>query len=312
MQDSGSEETDYTKPVAFDFLKSDNKTVSSFIQLIYEGKQIAITKESSDPEVPARTYYMKDIDDVFGLIEATSLIQPQNDHQMAYVTDLDLLLINFENKTGGQDIATVTTKRVEDEVMKNDTESLPRVTYETLLNNIRQNTGSFFQSRSAYLDNSNSGLVAYSKGRNNFYTPERPYYLQTEVFTGSDGNTITGLSLQVQDGSLPSKKLLGITKIENNKFLALITDNQLNNPKFYFRNELEDEESYYTSSEGVEYRRYSLCVIGENQDGALEFYEPDEKVFVTTIDNCVFASEEYSKWVPRMENTQNLISSFFI
>ncbi|KMQ72533.1 hypothetical protein, partial [Chryseobacterium koreense] len=158
LQDSGSEETDYTKPVAFDFLKSDNKTVSSFIQLIYEGKQIAITKESSDPEVPARTYYMKDIDDVFGLIEATSLIQPQNDHQMAYVTDLDLLLINFENKTGGQDIATVTTKRVEDEVMKNDTESLPRVTYETLLNNIRQNTGSFFQSRSAYLDNSNSGL----------------------------------------------------------------------------------------------------------------------------------------------------------
>lgn len=307
LQDSGSEETDYTKPVAFNFVKSNNKTVSSFIQLIYEGKQIAITKESSNPEVPARTYYMKDIDDVFGLIGVASLIQPQNDHQMAYVTDLDLLLINFENKTGGQDIASVTTKRVEDEVMKNDTESLPRVTYETLLNNIRQNTGSFFQSRSAYLDNSNSGLIAYSKGRNNFYAPERPYYLQTEVLTGFDGNTITGLSLQVQDGSLPSKKLLGITKIENNKFLALITDNQLNNPKFYFKNELEDEESYYTSSEGTEYRKYSLCVIGENQDGALEFYEPDEKVYVTSVDGCVFASEVYSKFIPKLDTKEIIL-----
>jgi len=302
LQDSDSGESDYTKPVAFNFVKFENNTLSSFIQLIYEGKQIAVTEASSDPEIPATTHYMKDIDDVFGLIEATSLIQPQHNYQLAYVTDLDLLLINFENKTGGQDIATVTTKKVEDQVMKNDTESLQRVTYETLLNNIRQNTGSFFQSRSAYLDNSNSGLTAYSKGRNNFYMPENPYYLQTEVFTGSDGNTITGLSLQVKDGTLPSKKLLGITKDENDKFLELINDNQLNNPKFYFKNELEDEESYYTSSEGTEYRKYSLCIIGENQDGELECYEPDEKVFVTTIDNCVFASEGYGKWVPKMEN----------
>ena len=135
---------------------------------------------------------------------------------------------------------------------------------------------------------------------------------QTEVFTDFDGNTVTGLSLQVSGGTLPSKKLLGITDDENNVIKTLIDEKELNNPKFFFRNELQDEADYYTSSEGTQYRKYSLCVIGEDQNGELKFYEPTVKVFVTTIDQCVFASEEYSKWVPKIENTQNLISSFFI
>jgi len=154
------------------------------------------------------------------------------------------------------------------------------------------------------MDNANSGMVAYSNARNNFYKPETPYYLQTEVFTGSDGNTITGLFLQVQDGTLPSKKLLGITDDENEKFRTLINGKVLNNPKFFFKNELEDEESYYTSSEGTAYRKYSLCVISENQDGKLEFFEPENKVFVTTIDQCAFASEEYSKWVLKVNDKE--------
>ncbi|MEC5157470.1 hypothetical protein [Chryseobacterium sp. MP_3.2] len=297
--DSGNT-TEFIKPIAFDFIKSGNNIISSFIQLIYEGKQISVTSESTDPNVPAQLFYMKDIDDVFGLINTKPLLQPQNTHQLAYVVDQNLLLINFENKTGGKDIATVTTKRVEDKVMKDKDQSLVRVTYETLLNNIRQNTGSFFQSGSAYLDNSNSGMISYSKNLNNFYKPESPYYLQTEVFTGTDGNTITGLSLHVEDGSLPSKKLLGITEPENTIFKELIETNALNNPKFFFKNELEDEESYFTSSEGVAYRRYSLCINGEDQSGYLKFFEPQTKVLVITIDNMVFASEQYSKWMPRL------------
>lgn len=304
LQEADSEYPYYTKSIGFSFVKAGNDVVSSFIQMIYEGKQISVTKESTDPNVPTETFYMKDIDDVFGLINATAILQPQNSSETAYVTDQNLLLINFENKTGGQDIATVTTKRVEDKIMKDEENSIERVTYETLLNTIRQNTGSFFESRSAYLDNANSGMIAYSNSRNNFYKPESPYYLQTEVFTGNDGNTITGLSLQVEDGTLPSKKLLGITDDENEKFRILINDHVLNNPKFFFKNELENEESYYTSSEGTEYRKYSLCVIGENQNGELQFYEPTDKVFVTTVDRCVFASEEYSKWVPKVNDKE--------
>ncbi|MPT31380.1 MAG: hypothetical protein E2600_06885 [Chryseobacterium sp.] len=123
--------------------------------------------------------------------------------------------------------------------------------------------------------------------------PDLVIFLQTEVFTVFDGNTITGLSLQVSDGTLSSKKLLGITKDKNDKITTLINDNLLNNPKFLFKNELHDEESDYTSSEGTQYRKYSLCVIGEDQDGELKFYEPTDKVFVITIYRMVFASEVY-------------------
>ncbi|OJX28681.1 MAG: hypothetical protein BGO86_03535 [Chryseobacterium sp. 36-9] len=288
----------YTKDFGFTFSQTtDNKSISSFVQLIYEGAQLPV--KEIDPETQEEiTRYMKDIDDVFGLIDAEPKMKAKSNTELYYVIDQNLLLINFENKAGGQDIATVTTKRVEDLIIKDNDETEKRFTYETLLNNIRQNTGSFFESRSAYSDNSNSGTLSFSKEQNNFYKPEKPYYLQTEVFTGSDGITNIGLSLHVEDGTLPSKKILGITEDENNSLRSIA----LNNPKFFFKNELEDEGSYYISSEGTQYRKYSLCVIGENQNGDLQFFEPATKVYVTTIDQMVLASEEYSKWMPKISN----------
>ena len=103
----------------------------------------------------------------------------------------------------------------------------------------------------------------------------------------------------MQDGSLPSKKLLGITKAENDVFIALI-GTTLNNPKFFFKNKLEDETAYYTSTENISYRRYSLAVLGEDQNGNLKLVEPANKIYVSTIDNMVYASEEYAKWIPNI------------
>jgi hypothetical protein len=298
QQSDNNEDINYTQPITFDFIQTiDNKRIASFVQLIYEGTQLPILETNPENTEETKIWYMKDIDDTFGLINVEPHINAQTDYEQHYVADQNLLLINFENKTGGADIATVTTKRVEDTIMKDETETLKRVTYETLLNNIRQNTGSFFQSRSAYPENSKSGTLSFDKSKNNFYQPEKPYQLQTEIFSDFNGNTVTGLSLQMQDGTLPSKKILGITKTENDVFKTLIDEQQLNNPKFFFKNELEDEESYYVSSEGTEYRKYSLCIIGEDQQGTLKFCEPEEQVFVTTTDNCIYASEEYGRWV---------------
>ncbi|MEY8760495.1 hypothetical protein [Chryseobacterium tongliaoense] len=295
LQEAGDNiNTDFTKPISFDLKKtSSNFTIGSFVQLIYEGKAVRVSAVGNTSEI----FYMKDIDDVFGLINANPHIQPKNTNELRYIIDQNLLLIDFENKQGGKDIATTTTKRVEDIVMKNDSQSLKRITYETLLNNIRQNIGSFFESRTAYRDNSNNGTIIYSDKMNNFYRPESPYFFQTEIYTDSEGNTITGLSLHLTDGTLPSKKLLGITDDENNIFITLI-GNEINNAKFYFRNELEDESENYTSSNGVQYKKYYLSIIGENQMGDLVVTTPVDKIYVTTTDNMVFASEEYSKWMP--------------
>ncbi|MBL3547553.1 hypothetical protein [Chryseobacterium sp. KMC2] len=303
QEEENGVDTNFTKPITFSLNKtSANKTVASFVQLIYEGKTVKITSETpgpnpGDPAV-STSYDLKDIDDIFGLINVTPKVQSKGGNELAYVIDQNLLLIDFESKTRRKDIATVTTKKVEDLIMKNDTESLPRVTYETLLNNIRQNVGGFFESRAAYQDNSNSGTISYSDKRNNFYQLAFPYYLQTEKYLGANGVQFTGVSLYMDNGTLPSKKVLGITEDENNKIKTLISDKLLNNPKFYFKNELEDESAFYQSSEGIEYKKYFLAVLGEDQEGKLTIAFPDTPVYVTTLDSLVFCSEEYGKWLP--------------
>jgi hypothetical protein len=306
LQEAGTGvDVNFTKPIAFSLSKtSENKTVASFIQLIYEGKTIKITNSipSSDPIV---NYYLKDIDDIFGLINVKPHINNKVDNELRYIIDQNLLLIDFNNSIGGKDIATVTTKRVEDSIIKNDTENLKRVTYETLLNNIRQNNGSTFQSRTAYQDNSNSGTITYESKMNNFYQLESPYFLKTESFTTIDGNIINGLSIQLKEGTLPSKKLLGLTDDENLKFVVKINDYQLNNPKFYFKNQSINEDEYFTSLEDKKYKRYSLSVLGEDQAGNLVMIFPSNEIFVTTIDNMVFVSDEYAKWIPKVINITN-------
>lgn len=306
LQEEGNgNDTNFTKPITFSLNKtSANKTVASFVQLIYEGKTVKITTETPGPNpgdpIVTTFYDVKDIDDIFGLINVKPKIQSKGDNELVYVIDQNLLLIDFESKSGVKDIATVTTKKVEDLIMINDTESLPRVTYETLLNNVRQNAGGYFESRTAYLDNSNSGTISYNDKRNNFYQSEKPYYLKTEIFTDTEGNTITGLSLQVSGGGLPSKKILGITNDENLKLIAEIEGNHINNPKFYLKNDLSDGGKFITSSEGTAYKRYSLSVLGENQEGKLTIVIPDQEIFVTTTDNLVFTSNDYAKWMPAL------------
>lgn len=304
LQEEGNGiDTNFTKPITFSLNKtSANKTVASFVQLIYEGKIVKITSETpgpnpGDPAV-STSYDLKDIDDIFGLINVTSKIQSKDGNELTYIIDQNLLLIDFENKAGEKDIATVTTKKVEDLIMKNDTESVKRVTYETLLNNIRQNVGGFFESRSAYQDNSNSGTISYNDKRNNFYQLGKPYYLKAEQLIASDGILMKGVSLNVENLTLPSKKIVGIIDTENTKLKTLISDKQLNNPKFYFKNMLGEETSYYESSEGRRYKKYLLGVIGESQLGQLMIAFPIDPIFVITVDNLVFTSDEYAKWMP--------------
>ncbi|CAM2907919.1 hypothetical protein DRF59_05840 [Chryseobacterium flavum] len=313
LQEAGDGiDTNFTKPIAFSLNRtSAGKTVASFVQLIYEGRALEIVNtipvlSSSDP------IYLKDVDDIFGLIDVSPIIQKQSVNELHYVIDQNLLLINFENETGGKDIATVTTKKTEDQIVKSETDTLNRITYETLLNNVRQSGGSFFERRSAYLDNSNSGSVSYSNKRNNFYQPEKPYYFKTVAFTNLMDNTVTGLSLDSEHGTIASKKILGITKDENLQILNLINQYYLNNPKFYLNEEKLNGSNTQIAPEKVSYKMYSLSVIGENQIGEILLVNPSHKIYITTVDNLVFTSEEYAKWNPKIINTQELTPSFFI
>ncbi|UFH30758.1 hypothetical protein LNP04_12310 [Chryseobacterium sp. C-71] len=305
-------DTELTKPIVFDVKKTSTGTnIGSFVQLIYEGKALEITNVVP-PLSSGESLFLKDIDDVFGLINVTPHIQPKSTNELRYVIDQNLLLIDFENKTGGKDIATVTTKRVEDQIMKNDTESVKRVTHETLLNNIRQSVGGFFESRSAYQDNSNSGFINYDNERNNFYQPEKPYYFKTISLTNILNETITALTLDNEKGTIASKKILGITEEENLQILNIIDQYNLNNPKFYLNEEMSNGSNIKVAPEKISYKMYSLSVIGENITGEIKIVIPSQKIYIITIDDLVFTSNDYAKWNPRIFNTQKLTPSFFI
>ncbi|OCA80498.1 hypothetical protein BBH99_04010 [Chryseobacterium contaminans] len=310
LQEEGNgADMNFTKPITFKLDKtSAGKTVASFIQLIYEGKTIVVEENtvSNDPNIPSQvsSLYMKDIDDIFGLINVFPKIKSGTNYEQKYVIDQNLLLIDFENKTGQPDIATVTTKRVEDTIVKEGATNLMRITYETLLNNIRQNMGAFFENRTAYSDNSNSGTRSFEDSRNNFYQPEKPYSLKKEVFEGIEGTIINALSLYLEDGALPSKKILGVTYDENEKLIELINFHTLNNPKFFFKSDLQNN-GYYTSKQDTKYRKYYLAVVGEDNAGALKIVTPTPKIYVSTVDNLVFSTDEYAKWTPVIEQTVN-------
>ena len=307
-------DVNYTKPITFDVIKTgtENVPICNFIQLICETKKLLVQQEevtNTDTNTTETVnYYLKDIDDVFGMIDESPVIQNKQDHELHYVVDQNLLLVNFNNATGGKDIATVTSKRTQDIIQKNEDETLSRVSYETLLHHIRQSNNTFTESLSAYSDNTNSGTIHYDKSKNNFYQPEAPYYLKTQVFTDSQsGNTVTGLTLEVQTGGLPSKKLLGLTKDENDIYLNILSEKdttgvkKYNNAKFYLKNLLGNEEDYYTTTEGVKYRLYELYLIAEDREGKIALLKPSgstKPVQVSTIDQYVFATQEYSKYVP--------------
>ena len=311
-------DTNYTKPITFNVVTTgtENSPICNFIQLICETKKLLVqTEEITDPATNTTetiNYYLKDVDDVFGMIDESPVIKEKQYRELHYVVDQNLLLINFNNATGGKDIATVTSKRTQDVIQKNEDELQERVSYETLLHNIRQSNNTFTESLSAYSDNTNSGTIHYDKNKNNFYQPEKPYYLKTQVFTDSQsGNTVTGLTLEVETGGLPSKKLLGLTKEENDIYLNILSEidttnvKKYNNAKFYFKNLLGNEEDYYTTTEGVKYRLYELYLIAEDREGNIALLKPTKPVKVSTIDQCVFATQEYSKYVP---NANSFIS----
>ncbi|NQX86022.1 MAG: hypothetical protein HRT67_08970 [Flavobacteriaceae bacterium] len=62
-------DTIYTKPITIITPAIGEHTIAAFSQLIYEGKQITAT----DAGNTTQQYILKDIDDLFGLIEAKSV-----------------------------------------------------------------------------------------------------------------------------------------------------------------------------------------------------------------------------------------------
>lgn len=295
-EENDTTDINYTQPITLVFPKVGNNAVSSIVELIYEGKQLFV-EENGFPE---NKFPLKDIDDVFGLLNAESFVQKTRELELPSVMDSRLQLINFPNSQRGNDIGTVQSKRIEDIVQTTGEAYLQRVTYETLLIDMKRNAAAYLKPSSTLQGGKGAGSTHYKVERNNFYQPEIPYYLKTQIFT-DNVETITGLTLNTTDGSIPTKKLLGITKEENQRLLDLIEDNEMANAKVYFYN-LLGEDSVIISNEENPYKIYTLNIVAENSLGEMKRYVPSEDITVYTLDGLLFFSELYTKYGYKLKN----------
>ena len=282
-------DTNYTQALQISTPAIGENTIAAFAQCIYEGQKLEVV----DSTTPDQIYYLKDIDDVFGLLNAQSLFVVANENQLPTVISEKLQIINFPNAASAKDIGAVKYQRIEDRLQTVDENTyINRVTYESLLNTIKRNTSPYLKNASATTDSVKANIKTYETGQNVFYQPKPPYRLTTELFT-DDNQTITGLILEVTDGSIPTKKILGITKVENDQLKALINGN-MTNPKLYFK-----DKGSLNSLDGTQFKIYSLSVIAESNDGNLTIYTPTEEIIVYNANSFVYASDDYSKYIPK-------------
>lgn len=302
VDESNPIDTKFSKSIRIKSEMIATNAISQPIQLIYEGVELRVTESLPPPDpgqpiVEPQQFVLKDIDDVFGLLNAKPFLRPKgNVIELPSVLEHELQLINFANTQRGNDIGVVKTKRIADAIAINDTENVKRITYETLLFNIKNTNSTYAKSNSSSIDKSAAGTHSFSQSQNNFYQPAEPYYFKTKIFT-DNGKTITGLQLLTVDNSLATKKIIGLTNDENQQLLNLIITNNINNCKIFFK-ELSDVFS--VSFEGINYNVSVLGIIGEGIDGELKLFFLENSLKIYTLDSFLFASKNYSKLTPKL------------
>lgn len=307
---ANSQNTPFIKPLLIHVNAIENNIISSYVNIIYEGKQLFAEEQISPdtPDVVPQTHLIKDIDDVFGLLDAVAINTAPNNQQLPTIVDEKLQIINFPSTATASDIGVIKHQKIEDKLQTvNESTFVHRVTYETLVHDIKRVVSPYAKSGASQIDSAKTSMQTYPDDQNRFYQSKQPYRLEKKVFTDGS-NTITGLLLNVTSGDVPVKKILGITQNEIQTLKSLVTDDSLINTKIYFKNLLENEEDTFISIENTNYKRYVLALIGESQTGQLHLYEPSNSIYVYTLDEFVFTSDEYARHIPEL--TLNVYTNF--
>lgn len=277
------------------------ENIAALSLLIYQGKinTYQIREEEDENGNPIVVNGVANFfDDVFNLIKAQPLLKLGSDESYSRMTSEKLNLINefYDKKQQGISIAQKVTVN---DIIETGIEEKPfveRVTYLTeaayVINNAVSATGSTTPDTKTTA--SASGAVTKSKT----YELPDPYYYNLKVFTDST-QTITGLELKTLDSSTPNKIILGLTKTENEIIKGLIS-NDVKNPRLFLIDLFEDG-SELVSPEDIKYQKYRVGIVAENSEGNNKLSQPEESVFVYSLDRRYHFSKEYSKYMPDLD-----------
>lgn len=296
-------DTNYTKALQLMTPSIGADTIAGFSQCIYEGKQIIIEKKLTEEENgEVINYSLKDKDDLFGLINAKSVFSKSHESQQSSVIYDRLQIVNFPNTTNANDVSVIKCKKIEDKLQTIDENSfLNRVSYESLIHNVKRNITPHLKKTSDISDINKSETKIYGDKYNNFYKPNLPYTIKTETFTDNQ-ETINGVIIETTDNSNPTKIILGLSQEENNRLIDLIEINELIQPKIFFRKDdylNQSEDDYSISPELIKYNKYVIGITGEKTSGidGLKLFFPLERIEVYSIDGYIYISKKYSEYI---------------
>lgn len=293
--------SDFTAAIQLTTPAVSGANIASLSLLIYQGKiNTYQVKEVLDED--GNTVIVNGVanffDDVFNLIKAEPLLQLNSDQSYSRMTSEKLNLINEFYDKKQQGISIVQTLTVNDiiETGIEETPTVARVTYLTEAVDVMSNAVSATGSTTS--DTKTTASASGAVGKSKTYQLPDPYYYSLKMFTDST-ETITGLELKTLDGSTPAKIILGLTKTENDAIKALITDDT-KNPRLFLIDLFEDEDEFI-SPEDIKYRKYKVAVVAEDADGKNKLEEPDDPVFVYSLDQRYHFSKGYSEYMPDLD-----------
>lgn len=298
-------DTNYTQPLVIKIDAIFGNVISSLVSLISETRQLYVELyiDPNDTETEQESYVLKDIDDVFGLINIIPANEIVNEILLPTVIEERVQIINFPSESGINDTAAIKCQRVEDRVETFEADNyINRLTYETRTHIIKSSMNSLSaNSGSKNIDGAISRSISYSGKSENYYLSDFPNIFKKKIFT-YENQLETGLVLYNLNDERPTKKILGITKDEFELLEALCINSNLINTTIFFSNAFEIEEEHYTSQDPVEYSVFKIGIAGENNEGKVKVFFPIEMLKVFSLDQFVFHTSKYSKYLPYSDN----------
>lgn len=274
--------------------ESGNKyNIASFAMLFYQGKDYDLFFDDSDI-----TFFPSYIDDIFEGIDVNPIYKTNKDFLSKSVSINKIRLINIKQENTPNVIVAAGIIILQD-IISSLTEQISRVSYLSETIDILNDP----------IDPINMGVM--SNGTSSSIISKEGEYSISELLPVFETIDFTDNNIQV-NGLILSKSnqiqtnfVLGISKQENELFLSAIENTDVSNVKIILLPYYEEEN---VMADSDIYKKYKLSLSVETYQGRLSILSLSEEIIVYSVDEHIYFSKDYSKYVEQVSGIKGNIN----
>ncbi|MFN0256743.1 hypothetical protein [Pedobacter ureilyticus] len=287
------------------------KNIGSFAIILYQGRDY-VFQSGMEPNVDNVYYPIYRLpnyfDEVFDGLDAEPMLKDHPTPNYFAISNSKIRLISHYYNQTFYGISAVQTARVNDAIVVDDGTSFlqKRVTF--IAESVDTLNDPLVVSDRVNLGALSTSSVTSSNVVSSTYQLPAPFYYQRQPFRDGE-KSIIGLRLKTTNGSIPDRIMLGITELENNRLRLLTTievNNGVRNTRLFLIDLFEDGKEFVTP-DGLYYQKYRLGIVGEEWNGNLKLFLPEQDVIVYGLDRFCYFTEEYSKYVKEKKTMEEYL-----